>query len=45
MLSPLKTKEERMIFIKLLIVEIEWKNAIHHTIPQTKKKESQREFL
>jgi hypothetical protein len=34
-----------MIFSKLLIVEIEWKNVICHIMQLMKKKEFQREYL
>jgi len=43
--SPSKTKEQKMIFSKLLIVEIEWKNVICHIMQLMKKKELQREYL
>ena len=43
--SQSKTKEQKMIFSKLLIVEIEWKNVICHTMQLMKKKELQREYL
>jgi hypothetical protein len=41
---PLKIKEPKMIFSKLMIVEIEMKNALYHTMQQMKKKGSQKGY-
>jgi len=43
-LTLLKIKEPVMIFSKLMIVEIDMKNALYHIIQQMKKKEFQKEF-
>ena len=43
-LTLLKIKVLKMIFSKLMIAEIDMKNALYLTMQQTKKKEFQKEF-